>query len=115
MNRSMLITLGALIACLVVPTMAGASIAFTKIVAPYTFTSQPVNSTIYIYNHFKGSAPKTVALNVKGAQPEISPDGKIVAYSKVSTVKIKNSMGSGTVYKYLLHFVTVATNDQSVH
>ena len=53
MNRSMLITLGALIACLVVPTMAGASIAFTKIVAPYTFTSQPVNSTIYIYNHFK--------------------------------------------------------------
>ena len=110
MNRSMLITLGALIACLVVPTMAGASIAFTKIVAPYTFTSQPANSTIHIYNHFKGSAPKTVALNVKGAQPEISPDGKIVAYSKVSTVKIKNSMGSGTVDKYLLHFVTVATN-----
>jgi Tol biopolymer transport system component len=110
MNRSMLITLGALIACLVVPTMAGASIAFTKIVAPYTFTSQPLNSTIYIYDHVKGSAPKTVALNVKGADPQISPDGKIVAYSKVSTVKIKTSMGSGTFDKYLLHFVTIATN-----
>ena len=90
-------SLGVAAVLLAVPAIAGASVAFTKIVAPYTFTSQPVNSTIYIYNHFKGSAPKTVALNVKGAQPEISPDGKIVAYSKVSKVKIKNSMGSGTV------------------
>lgn len=106
----MLNTLGALIACLVVPTIAGASVAFTKIVAPYTFTSQPNNSTIYVYTHEKGSAPKTVALNVKGADPKISPDGKTIAYSKVSTVKIKTSMGSGTAFEYLLHFVTIATN-----
>jgi hypothetical protein len=110
MMKRIIGSLGIAAVLLAVPAIAGASVAFTKIVAPYTFTSQPTNSTIYIYDHVKGSAPKTVALNVKGAEPVISPDGKIVAYSKVSTGKIKTSMGSETFDKYLLHFVTIATN-----
>ena len=46
MRRSILITLGALIACLVVPTLAGASVAFTRISAPYTFNTQSLNPPI---------------------------------------------------------------------
>ncbi|MEI6624965.1 MAG: hypothetical protein WCO40_01340 [Thermoleophilia bacterium] len=92
MTKRFLLIVGALAVLLALPTLAGAAIAFTKLVK-----NQPANSTIYVYTHDEGHPATTVALNVKGGQPTISPDGKIVAYY------VNNNGG-------VLHFVTIATN-----
>jgi WD40-like Beta Propeller Repeat len=96
MRRSMILILGALIACLVVPAFASASIAFTRISAPYTFSSQPLNPAIYTA---KNDGTGVRKLSVTGQQPEISPDGTMVAYLVSSTPS----------YSSTLHFVTIAT------
>ena len=96
MRRSILITLGALIACLVVPTLAGASIAFTRISAPYTFSTQSLNPPIYIA---KNDGTGIRKLSVTGLQPEIAPDGTMIAYLVTSKPS----------YTSTLHFVSIAT------
>lgn len=97
-------SLGIAAVLLAVPAIAGASVAFTKIVAPYTFPSQPSNPAIYVANNDGSGARK---LSVTGNAPEISPDGTTIAYLK--DVKVKKS-DSTTIDTYYLHFLTIATN-----
>ena len=94
MTKRFLLIVGALAVLLALPTLAGAAVAFTKLVK-----NQPANSTIYVYTHEQGQPATTVALNVKGAQPTISPNGKIVAYNYTDSS-----------HNSTLHFVTIATN-----
>ncbi|MEI7438226.1 MAG: hypothetical protein WCK20_00965 [Thermoleophilia bacterium] len=94
MTKRFLLIVGALAVLLALPTLAGATIAFTKLVK-----NLPANSTIYVYTHDEGHPATTVALNVKGAQPTISPNGKIVAYNYTDSS-----------HNSTLHFVTIATN-----
>lgn len=97
-------SLGIAVALLAVPAIAGASVAFTKIVAPYTYASQPLNKAIYVANNDGTGARK---LSVTGSTPHISPDGTTIAYSKVVSTKEANA---STIDTYILHFVTIATN-----
>ena len=75
MTKRFLLIVGALAVLLALPTLAGAAVAFTKLVK-----NQPANSTIYIQTHEQGKPANSYALGVKGSQPTISPDGKIVAF-----------------------------------
>ena len=95
MLKRVVSSLGIAVALLVVPAIAGASVAFTKIAAPYTFTSQPLNTPIYVANDNGRGAQK---LSVSGGYPVISPDGTMIAY----TVTHKN-------WSSTLHFFTIAT------
>jgi hypothetical protein len=97
-------SLGIAAVLLAVPAIAGASVAFTKIVAPYTFASQPSNPAIYVANNDGSGVRK---LSATGTWPEISPDGTTIAYLK--DVKVKKS-DSTTIDTYYLHFLTIATN-----
>lgn len=97
-------SLGIAAVLLAVPAVAGASVAFTKIVAPYTFASQPMNTAIYVANNDGTGARK---LSVTGSTPGISPDGTTIAYFK--WVKTKGP-DSTTTYASILHFLTIATN-----
>ena len=96
MSRRIVLLLGALAALLSLPAMAGASVAFTRLVAPYTFPKQPLNPTIWVANN-DGSAAR--ALPVTGTDPQISPDGTMVAYLVMTTPS----------YSSTLHIVTIAT------
>jgi hypothetical protein len=96
MPKRILLLVGALAALLALPAMAGASVAFTRLTAPYTFSSQPLNPAIWVANN-NGSASRK--LPVTGSDPLISPDGKMVAYLVTSTPN----------YSWTLHFVTIAT------
>ena len=72
-------SLGVAAVLLAVPAIAGASVAFTKYVAPYTFPSQPLNTAIYVAKNDGSGVRK---LSVTGSTPEISPDGTTIAYFK---------------------------------
>lgn len=96
MTRRIVLLIGALAALLALPAMAGATVAFTRLVAPYTFPSQPLNPAIWVANN-DGSAPRK--LPVSGTAPEISPDGTMVAYLVMSKPS----------YSSTLHIVTIAT------
>jgi hypothetical protein len=98
-------SLGIAAVLLAVPAIAGASVAFTKIVKPYTFASQPMNTAIYVANNDGSSVRK---LSVTGSTPEISPDGKTIAYFK--NVKTKGATMGEPPYTSILHFLTLATN-----
>jgi len=93
-------SLGVAAVLLAVPAIAGASVAFTKIVAPYTFPSQPLNPAIYVANNDGSGVRK---LSVTGNAPEISPDGTTIAY-------FKNVKTKGPDVNPILHFLTLATN-----
>jgi WD40-like Beta Propeller Repeat len=95
MLKRVMSSIGIVVALLVVPAIAGASVAFTKIAAPYTFNSQSLNPPIYVANDNGTGARK---LSVSGGFPVISPDGTMIAY----TVTHKN-------WTTTLHFVTIAT------
>ena len=104
MMKRIIGSLGIAAVLLAVPAIAGASVAFTKIVAPYTFASQPSNGAIYVANNDGSGARK---LSATGTTPGISPDGTTIAYLK--DVKVKKS-DSTTIDTYYLHFLTIATN-----
>ena len=76
--------------------MAGASVAFTRLTAPYTFSKQPLNPAIWVANNDGSAARK---LPVTGTDPQISPDGTMVAYLVMATPS----------YSSTLHIVTIAT------
>jgi len=104
MMKRIIGSLGIAAVLLAVPAIAGASVAFTQIVAPYTFASQPSNLAIYVANNDGSGSRK---LSATGSEPEISPDGTTIAYLK--DVKVKKS-DSTTIDTYYLHFLTIATN-----
>ena len=97
-------SLGVAAVLLAVPAIAGASVAFTKIVAPYTFPSQPLNTAIYVAKNDGSGVRK---LSVTGSSPGISPDGTTIAYFKNTKTKGPDST---TIYTSILHFLTLATN-----
>lgn len=96
MSRRIVLLLGALAALLALPAMAGASVAFTRLAAPYTFSSQPLNPAIYVASNDGTGARK---LPVTGSDPQISPDGTMVAYLVTSTPS----------YATTLHVVTISS------
>ena len=96
MSRRIVLLLGALAALLALPAMAGASVAFTRLTAPYTFSKQPLNPAIWVANNDGSAARK---LPVTGTDPQISPDGTMVAYLVMATPS----------YSSTLHIVTIAT------
>ena len=98
MSRRIVLLIGALAALLALPAMAGASVAFTRLTAPYTFSKQPLNPAIWVANNDGSAARK---LPVTGSDPQISPDGTMVAYLVTSTPN----------YSTTLHFVTIATGN----
>ena len=76
MSKRLLQTLGILVLLLALPAAAGASVAFTRLAAPYTWQSQPLNPPVYVANNDGSAARK---LPVTGTDPQISPDGTMVA------------------------------------
>ena len=98
MSRRIVLLFGALVALLALPAMASASVAFTRLTAPYTFSKQPLNPAIWVANNDGSAARK---LPVTGSDPQISPDGTMVAYLVTSTPN----------YSTTLHFVTIATGN----
>lgn len=96
MPKRLLQTLGILALLLALPAAAGASVAFTRLAAPYTWQSQPLNPPIYVANNDGSGARK---LSVTGSDPQISPNGTMVAYLVTSTPS----------YSSTLHIVTIAT------
>lgn len=100
MTKRLLLTIGTLVVLLALPALASATVAFTKITAPYTTASQPKNPAIYVAKNDGTAAHK---LAVTGKFPTISPNGKIVAYL-VSVHSGGAMVGQGT-----LRFVTIKT------
>jgi hypothetical protein len=85
-----------LLGLLALPALAGATVAFNPVTAPYTFQSQPLNPPIYVANN---NGKEIRKLSVAGYLPEISPDGTMIAYAVISKPS----------YSSTLHFVTIAT------
>lgn len=100
--KRVLIILGALVVLCSMPALAGATVAFNKLVAPYTFANQPTTAQpIWVANN-DGSGARQLPIS---GQPFVSPDGKMIAYAATTP----NAPYEWNVASGPLHFYTIAT------